>query len=131
MADAVTTNVVFTNTKSRRYVAHLTCISDGTGETDVVKVDKSALTNPNGIEPPILKIASIRWNVQGFAYVKLAWDHDTDDTAVVLTGSGYDNWEAMGFLRDPNSTGGTGDLLLTSNSPLAGAVYDITIELVV
>lgn len=130
MADTVSTNTVFSNDRSRRLAVHLTGISDGTGETAVVKIDKSAFTNPNGIEPPIIKIASARWNIQGFTYIKLAWAHTAPDTALVLTGNGYDNWESTGFLRDPNSAGGAGDLTLTSIGASNGATYDITLECV-
>lgn len=136
MADAVTARVVFSNTNSRRYVVHLTCISDGTGENNVVKVDRSALTNGAGAAPDKIKIASIRWNTQGFTYIKLSWDHTTDDVAMILTGNGYDNFESYGCLVDPNTstdavTGAIGDLLLTSVGALSGGVYDITLECVI
>jgi len=131
MADAVTTNVYFNQTAgTRRYGVHLTCVSDGTGESAVVKIDKSTLKNAFGVEPSILKVASIRWSVQGFSYVKLLTDHTTDDTLFLLAGAGYDNFENASYLPDPNSVGGTGDLLLTSAGAASGAIYDITIELV-
>ncbi len=133
MADTVTSRVVFSNTNSRKYVVHLTCISDGTGESNVVKVDRSALTNGAGAAPDKIKIASIRWNIQGFTYIKLSWDHTADDTAMLLSSNGYDNFEAYGCLVDPNTsvdavTGAIGDLLLTSVGAASGATYDITIE---
>ncbi len=129
MADAVTTNVISSQTKGRRYIAHLTGISDGTGETNVVKVDKSTLTAPTGAEPSRLGILSIRWNAQNFSYIKLSTDHTTDDVLMVLTGNGYDCFEPYGALYDPNSAGGTGDLLLSSVGGVSGSTYDITIEL--
>jgi hypothetical protein len=133
MADTVTSRVVFSNTNSRKYIVHLTGISDGTGESAVVKVDRSALTNGAGQAPDKIKIASIRWNIQGYSYIKLSWDHTADDTAMVLSGNGYDNFESYGCLVDPNTSGDTvtgaiGDLLLTSVGAASGASYDVTIE---
>lgn len=131
MADAVTSNVYFTQTNgTRRYGIHLTCISDGTGEINVAKVVKANLKTTDGVAPSILKLASARWTVSGFAYVKFSMDHDTDDVFLLCTGNGYDNWESVSFLPDPNSTGGTGDLLLTSVGAVSGAIYDITLEFI-
>jgi hypothetical protein len=131
MADAVTTNVYFTSTPgTRRYGIHLTCISDGTGESNVVKVDKSTIKDAMGVEPGILKLASARWTVVGFTYIKFTTDHTTDDVLLLCAGNGYDNWEGASFLPDPNSTGGTGDLLLTSVGAAAAAIYDITLEFI-
>jgi len=142
MADAVTARVLFSNTNSRKYIVHLTCISDATGETNVVKVDRSALTNPNGVAPDKVKIASIRWNTQGFSYLKLSWHaytdatHTLDDVAMLLNGNGYENFEQFGCLINPNTvgtaiSGSIGDLLLTSVGAASGATYDVTIECVI
>ena len=125
MADTVTSQVM--QNSKMEYVVHLTGLSDATGESAVIKVDKSALTNTGGVEPKAIDIMSIRWNIQGYSYIKLAWDHTTDDTAMLLSGNGYDNFEEASGLRDPRSTGGTGDLLLTSVGAASGATYDITI----
>ena len=125
MADAVTTKVL-QNTESE-YVIRLTCISDATGESDVVKVDKSTLTNVNGSVPLAINIMSARWAIQGFSYIKLEWDATTDDVAMLLSGNGYDNFEAAGGLRDPRSSGAVGDIVLTSVGAAAGATYDITL----
>ena len=129
MADTVASNVI-QNTVSTDgiYKIHLTGVSDGTGESDVVKIDKSAFTSYDGSEPGIINLQSVRWNIQGFSYITLEWDHTTDDVAMRLSGNGYDNFAAGGGLRDPASSGGTGDLLLTSTGAASGATYDITLE---
>lgn len=137
MADAVTSNVVAET--ATHYVVHLTCISDGTGETGVVKADKSAIAvASDGAEANSLDIEQVRWAVQGFTSVRLLWDHTTDDVAMCLTGSGYEDFRGMGAvnglqnlpgLKDPRSTGGTGDILLTSVGAISGATYDITLIL--
>jgi hypothetical protein len=137
MADAVTSRVLIDT--PTHYAIHLTNISDGTGESAVAKIDKSTLTDSSNpaVEPDSLDIVAVRWNMQGFTYVKLLWDHNTDDTALVLSGSGYDDFMAADGsipglnrtegLKDPRSTGGPGDLLLTTVGATSGSTYDITI----
>ena len=127
MADAVTTNVIFPGW--RKYAVQLTCVSDATGEADVVKVDISSLLNLQGNECTYTAIEEISWDVQGFSSVKLSWDHTADDTAMVMSGRGAISYAHLGYLFDPRSDGGTGDLLLTSTGAVAGATYDITVVL--
>lgn len=146
MADAVTTQIIVDTPELT--VLHLTCISDGTGETGVIKADKSALKFCNGIvtagvkaapaEAASLEIGAVRWAVQGFTSVRFLWDHTADDVALVLSGSGYDDFIGPGDARggtivgmpsDPRSAGGTGDVLLTSVGGASGSTYDITIWL--
>ena len=127
MADTVTTNVVFNGT--RHYVLHITNESDGTGEAAVVKVDLSTLTGPDGTAPTRSSIIDIDYDVSGFNYVTLAWDHTTNDVAMVLKGSGFVDFSEAGGLVDPASNGGTGDLILTTDGSLDGASYDIRIKL--
>ena len=124
MGDAVTTNVVFSGNK--RLVTHLTNVSDSTGEDGVVKVDISELVGLTGAAPDSLVLEEIEWDVQGFTSVTLAWDADADDTMVVLSGNGYKDYRGHGGLKDPQSTGATGDVLLTTAGAAAGATYDIT-----
>lgn len=133
MADAVTSNVL--SNGQVYYGIHLTNISDATGESAVVKVDKSTLLASDGAEPASLDIVSARWSIHGFTSVRILWDHTTDDTALVLAGSGYDDFTGFDVdatpkgLADPRSSGGTGDILLTTDGSLAGATYDITLWL--
>lgn len=133
MADTVTSSVV---ESANGLMVHLTGVSDGTGESAVIKVDKSAYLASDGAEPASLDIEQVRWNIQGFTYIKLAWDHTTDDTALVLSGSGFDDFTGNGNdvtnpkgLPDPRSAGGAGDLLLTSVGATSGDTYDITLWL--
>ncbi len=127
MADAVTSRVIFSGKK--KYAIQLTCISDGTGEAAVIKVDISTLTGMSGNAVTKCYIEEIQWDVQGFTSVRLLWDHTTDDIAKVLTGRGSVSYRDIGYLRDPVSAGGTGDLLLTSIGAASGATYDITVVL--
>lgn len=126
MPDAVTTNVQ--NNGPRNYVATFTNISDGSGENAVIKIDKSTLVNELGKEPARLNIVRVQWSINGFSSVRILWDHTTDDTAMVLaTGQGFHDFGDTGPLIDPNSAGGTGDILFTTAGGTSGSTYDITL----
>ena len=128
MADTVDTKVLFNGT--RMYSVRLTNVSDGTGESAVTKVDISTLIGPKDSAPTYTKIREILWSIQGFTSVRLFWDHTTDDEIQVLSaGNGYMNWIGLGGETDPKSTGGTGDILLTTSGTTSGSTYDITIVL--
>jgi hypothetical protein len=127
MADTVTSNVLFTG--AGKHTLLLTNICDGTGEANVVKVDKSAFTNRFGGTVGPLRILKCKWNMQGFTYVRLHWDHDADDTAMVLSGDGEMCFNKAGGLKDPGSAGGTGDLLLSTVGHTAGDTYTIMLSI--
>jgi hypothetical protein len=126
MADVVSSHVICDG--PRNYIVHLTNISDGTGESLVNKIDISTLKTDDGLAPTKTSVKEIQWSVQGMSSVRLYWDHNTDDTIVTLAaGNGYLEWGALGFLSDPQSAGGTGDILLTTAGQVSGATYDITL----
>lgn len=126
MADAVTTDVLVDT--SKHYAIHMTNICDGTGEAAVVKIDVSTLVGPqNGAAPTTVSIEKICWDIQGFTNVRLLWDATTDDVAVIMSGQGFTNWKDVGGLHNPNSSGVTGDLVLTTVGDTSGDTYDITI----
>ncbi len=126
MADSVDSLVMLNG--SRRYTVRLTNISDGTGESAVIKVDKSTLLNGQGVEPSKLMIKTLKWSIQGFTSVRLYWDHTTDDELAVLSGTGERSYDPP--MIDPASAGQTGDILLTTAGNISGATYDIVIECV-
>jgi len=128
MADTVDTKTIFSGARKKVYM--FINISDGTGESDVVKIDRSSLTGQNGLAPTYLVIEEIQWSIQGFASVRLEWDDGTDDEAIVLApGNGVASWVAVGGLKHPQVPGDAteGDLLLTTNGAQSGATYTITI----
>ncbi len=98
-------------------------------ETDTVVVDKSTLTGPDGTAPGSVRVDEVTWSIgAGFDYIRLEWDHDTDDKIVDLTGQGYLDFRPSGGLNDPRSTGGTGDIVLTSLGGAAGDVYFLVLH---
>ena len=128
MADTVTSNVLF-NLPSR-YVIELTNVSDGTGESAVIKVDRSTLIGPTGAIPTSLVVEEIQWSIQGFSSVKLYWDHSSDSTiAILAAGNGYVSFKDFTGLVDPtsNASASDGDILLTTAGAVSGATYTITI----
>lgn len=129
MADAVASRVLFSG--KHRYSILLLNVSDGTGESAVVKVDKSTLTNEFGVEPTRLNIARVEWTIQGFTHVILAFEHTADDNALVLgTGVGSLDFSKNGYVKDPASAGGTGDLVLTAPAGATTGSYSIKLDLV-
>ncbi len=123
MADKVNTNVILNG--QRRYTVQILNVSDGTGEAAVVKIDKSALTGTLGAAPNDLALEEVQWNIQGFTRVDLFWDHTTDDEMLSLNGNGYKDFRDSGILVDPQTTGGTGDVVLTTVGASSGDSYDI------
>ena len=124
MADAVDT--INVSLGPHRIVKRFTNISDGTGEADVVKFDASATVGPvNGFAPVSFTVEEVFWNIQGFTSVRIEWDANTDDECLVLSGSGYLNLTEVGGLKDPRSTGFTGDVLFTTAGATSGATYTI------
>lgn len=127
MTDTVTTNTIFSG--RRKLSLQLTNLSDGTGESAVIKVDKSGLETFEELEPSKLVVEEITWSISGFTAVELYWDHTADDALAKMAGNGYVDYRSVGGLVDPGSTGGTGDILLTTIGAAADATYDITIVL--
>jgi len=126
MADTVDVKSPFSGTK--KYVLRLTNESDGTGESAITKLDISTLTGPNGAAPTSITLLEYNYNVSGFNYVVLEWDHTTNDEMLVAAaGSGYADFSGFGGNADPGSSGGTGDLILTTDGAADGDAYDITL----
>lgn len=126
MADTVSTNTLFNG--ARKLVVQLNCVSDGTGESAVVKVDKSTLTGLNRSEPSKLVVESIDWMVDGMT-VELFFDRTSDVKIATLVGTGYTDYKCpAGGLQD-TGTGGTGDIILTSTGATSGDSYKILLTL--
>ena len=126
MVDAVTSEYVFNG--KRRKVLNLTSISDGTGESAVIKADISTLTDARGVTCTYTAVDMIDYDIQGLGSVRLYWDHTTDDEIAILpSGSGTIDFNAIGGKVDPRTSGGAGDIVLTTNGHDAGDVYNITI----
>lgn len=110
----------------RKYAVRLTGISDGTGETGVIKVNLSELRTPAGKKPAKSIIEKLAWNLRGYNNITLYWDRASAETIAVLSDSGELCLKKEGGQADPGD-GGTGDILLSATGADLGDAYDITI----
>lgn len=128
MADTVTTQELI-DTSGVKYVTKLTNFSDGTGETDVTKVDASETTFMT--EDGNRKIAKIWFSVNTAnpkSCVELKWAGTTNATAVFLNGQGFFDLRDSGDEISNNATGPTGDVLLSTRNFASGDNYFIVVE---
>lgn len=133
MADAVTTQILKDHAKG--YAIKLTNISDGTGETNVIKVDASALVANTALGAERLTITKLFWSVASGTSatmsprVTLAWAGSANTIIATLTGSGY--WDLTSGGQCPfinNAPTPTGDILLTTTGFTANAAYTLVVE---
>lgn len=128
MADAVTSQTILDG--ERLFIGKFTNISDGTGETAVVKIDVSTL-NPNAAGQACngVKINKIWAQTQGMA-VDILWDATTDLLCETIPENQFYLMDYSSFGGFPNNagTGKTGDVSFTTIGAAAGDRYTITLE---
>jgi hypothetical protein len=129
MADAVTSQIIFDGTRTA--VMKFTNISDGTGESAVLKVDVSALTSFQGQTCTGVNIVNLDAITVGMG-VDLLWDASTD---VICYTVGADQFVSFDFnrfggLSNNAGAGKTGDLLFTTVGASSGDRYTIVLEMV-
>ena len=128
MADIVSTQVL-SDTSGVKYVAKMTNISDGSGESLVKKIDASSATFMT--EDGSRKIAKIWWSVnttKSNASVELVWGGETNASAMLLNGQGYWDLRTAGNEIINNATTPTGDVLLSTRDFVSGDNYTILVE---
>ena len=128
MADIVSTQVL-SDTSGVKYVAKMTNISDGSGESLVKKIDASATTFMT--EDANRTIAKIWFSVNAIskkACVELLWDGATNATGVLLSGQGYWDLRTAGNSIPNNAITPTGDVLLSTHDFVNGDNYTIIVE---
>lgn len=107
----------------RNLVVELTNVSDGTGESDVVKIDVSAL----GPSCETVRIDKIVGSTVGMS-VSLYWDATANDLAFSIAADDSGHWDLKpNSLQNPKSTGFTGDLVLSTVGHTAADTYSITL----
>ena len=128
MADAVTSQTILDG--ERLFIGKFTNISDGTGETAVVKIDVSTL-NPNaaGLACNGVKINKIWAQTQGMA-VDILWDATTDLLCETIPENQFYlmDYSSFGGLPNNAGTGKTGNVLFSTVGAAAGDRYTITLE---
>lgn len=128
MADAVTSQTLLDG--ERLFIGKFTNISDGTGETAVVKINASAL-NPNfaGNACNGVKINKIYATTHGME-VRILWDATTDVFAWMLPqNTNYlMDFSSFGGLQNNAGAGVNGNVLFTTADASAGDMYTIVLE---
>ena len=129
MADAVTSQTIFHGDK--KVIQKVTNISDGTGESEVKKVDVSALTtNGHGQTCTSVTIEKIWWQCVGMK-TRLFFDA-TSNAFIIELGenqSGYHDYSSFGGLKNNAGSGVTGDILFTTVGHSSADTYTITLEM--
>ena len=128
MADAVSTQVLKDHASA--WAVKLTNISDGTGETNVVKISANSLIASNGDgSTQRLSITKLFWNVSANR-VNLLWRGTTNTLITTLTGTGAWNLVGDGSMPLTNNAGAgaNGDILLTTAGFVNGSAYTIIME---
>tara|TARA_B100001778_G_C18279163_1_gene490127 strand:+ start:221 stop:613 length:393 start_codon:yes stop_codon:yes gene_type:complete len=128
MADTVTTQTI-ADTSGVKFVAKLTNFSDGTGETNVKKVDASELTFMS--EDGNRSIARVYYSINTAdrkSGVEIIWDGVTNASALFLSGQGFMDFRTDGNSIPNNATTPTGDVLLSTKNFANGDNYTIVVE---
>ena len=128
MADTVTTQTI-ADTSGVKFVAKLTNLSDGSGETRVKKIDASELTFMS--EDGNRSIARVYYSINTSdrkSGVEILWDGATNATALFLSGQGFMDFRTDGNSIPNNATTPTGDVLLSTKNFASGDNYTIIIE---
>ena len=128
MADAVSSQTILDG--ERLFIGKFTNISDGTGETAVVKINASAL-NPNifGYACNGVKINKI-WATTHGLEVRILFDATTDTFAWQLPqNTNYlMDFSSFGGLPSNAGAGVNGNVLFTTADASAGDMYTIVLE---
>ncbi len=128
MADAVTSQTILDG--ERLFIGKFTNISDGAGETAVLKIDVSTL-NPDAFGHACngIKINKIWAQTLGMG-VDILWDADTDLICESIPADIFYKmcYDSFGGLPNNAGTGKTGDVLFSTVGAAAGDRYTIIIE---
>ena len=130
MADAVASQTILDG--ERLAVLRFTNVSDGTGESNVAKVDVSALAaNSAGKSCTEVSIQRIYWACIGMS-VRLDFDATTNVLAIGLPADSTGDEYYDSFTGFPNNagTGKTGDILFTTTGASANDTYMVILELI-
>ncbi len=106
-------------------VVNLNGLSDGTGESAVLKLDVSTLVPDPGTH---LVLWRCSYNIVAGS-VDLYWDANADKLLLSMSGSMTDrDFSRFGGLKNDAGAGVTGDVMLTTVGFLANSGYSITLE---
>jgi hypothetical protein len=128
MADVVASQTLLDG--ERLFIGKFTNISDGTGETNVVKVDVSTLAkNAAGNACTGVKINKIWISTHGLE-IRVLWAATSPVVAWIIPQNNiYEiDFSSFGGLTNNAGAGVTGDISFTTSDQTAGDMYAIVIE---
>ena len=129
MADAVATQIIIDG--DRNVVQKFTNVSDGTGESAVVKVDVSGLAaNSHGTACTGVVIEEIWWQCIGMK-VQILWNATTNLFCIELgeNQSGNHDYKTFGGLTNNAGSGVNGDVLFTTVGHTSADTYTIIMKM--
>ena len=129
MADAVATQTLLDGEKM--VVQKFTNVSDGSGESEVVKVDVSALTvNARGQACTGVVIEKIWWQCIGMK-VQILWNATSNVFCIELgeNQSGNHDYTTFGGLTNNSGSGKDGDVLFTTVGHTSADTYTIIMSM--
>jgi hypothetical protein len=111
MPNTVTQRTLLGSGSEKNIVRSIHIVSDGTEESDLVIYDNSAFVGDVS-KGSLLEL----WVSGSDCVARLEWDQTTDSPAFVASPSngGYWDFRSFGGIGNPNGTGATGDLVLTT-----------------
>jgi len=106
-------------------------VSDGTGESAVLKVDVSTLAvNQNGAACTGVTIRRIHASVNGMS-VNILWDAATDVSSFIVSPGIYSfDLSTAPLWNNAAASGKTGDILFTTIGASSGDTYSIILEMI-
>ena len=128
MADNVTSQTILDG--ERLFIAKYTNISDGTGETAVVKIDVSTLQpNAAGNACNGVKINKI-WSTTHGLEIRILFDATTDAFAWMIPQNSnyFMDFSSFGGLPSNAGAGVTGDVAFTTLDASNGDMYSVVLE---
>lgn len=130
MADSVTSQTLIDG--ERMVIMKFTNISDGTGESAVLKVDVSALApSASGFACDNVTVTKIYIANHGME-VRMLWDATTD-VPFFLSSPGATqtlDFTSFGGITNNGGAGSTGDIVFTTSDASAGDTYWCILEMV-
>ena len=128
MADAVTSQTI--QDGDRIAVMKFANFSDGTGETNIKKVDVSALQAESGTGKTCtgVTIQQMWYDCSGMT-VDILWAADTNLICWTLSGYGFYDFRQAGPLTNNAGTGKDGDIDFTTTGHSSGDRYTVMLAL--
>ena len=130
MADSVTSQTIIDG--ERTVIMKFTNISDGTGETAVLKVDVSALApSASGSACNNVTVTKIYIANHGME-VRMFWDATTDVPFFLSSSGATQTLDMTGFggITNNSGTGSTGDIMFSTSDASSGDTYWCILEMV-